>query len=184
MAVLQEEDENFIEKTKAELRQQRRQNLGQFELGRYMPMVCRCIDESARCYIYESFVASVVMSSLAVETGLRHLIREKKFKLRQDVDRMDSVQLIDWAYHLDLLDDEQLENANRLRGRRNYLLHFRSFERIVKKEATMRRLKLDEPDEKAKSQILFSFGIEHIALESYKLAGSVLSHLFPVKSAP
>jgi len=180
MSFLREEDENFIEEAEAELRRQRRQDLGQLTLGRYVPMVGRCMDESARCYIHESFVASVVMSALAVEIGLRHLIREKKLKLRQDVDRMDFVQLIDWAYHLDLLDYKQFENADRLRRRRNHLLHFRSFERIVKKEATMKRLNLDERNEKVKSQILFSFGIEHIALESYKLAESVLCYLFPV----
>jgi len=124
------------------------------------------------------------MSALAVEIALRHLIREKKLRLKQDVEKMDFVQLIDWAHHLNLLDEKQFENADRLRKRRNDLLHFKSFERIVKREVTMRRLRLDKRrgrlDKKVKSQILFIFGIQDLALESYKLAGSILLYLFPV----
>ena len=163
--------------------QQRRKELGQLTLGQYIPMVSRSVDESAHCYVFKSFVASVVMSALAVEIALRHLIREKRLELKQDVDKMDFVQLIDWAHHLNLLNQKQFENADRLRKRRNDLLHFKSFERIVKREVTMRRLRLDERraafDKKVKSQILFTFGIQDLALESYKLAGSILSYLFP-----
>lgn len=141
---MRDKDEDFIEKAEKEMMQQRRKELGQLTLGQYIPMVSRSVDESAHCYVFKSFVASVVMSALAVEIALRHLIREKRLELKQDVDKMDFVQLIDWAHHLNLLNQKQFENADRLRKRRNDLLHFKSFERIVKREVTMRRLRLDE----------------------------------------